>query len=110
MGICRLVTIALLFILSTLWVTAQTGPPAGSPLAREIQSGTTSIRQGNYAEAKQHFEKAESMGGPPSAESRARPTTTGLAIPAWSAEVKARVAIFPRPFDTALHLKAGKEK
>lgn len=27
-----------------------------------------SIRQGNYAEAKQHFEKAESLGGPRSAE------------------------------------------
>jgi Flp pilus assembly protein TadD len=68
MGICRLATVALLFILSTLCVMAQTGPPAGSAVDREIQSGTASIRQGNYAEAKQHFEKAESMGGPPSAE------------------------------------------
>jgi tetratricopeptide (TPR) repeat protein len=68
MGICRLSSITLLFIWSTLCSVAQTAAPEGSAVDREIQSGTASIRQGNYAEAKQHFEKAENMGGPPSAE------------------------------------------
>ena len=75
MGICRLAAIALLFILSTLSVMAQTGPPASNAVDHEIQSGTASIRQGNYAEAKRHFEKAEGMGGPPSAE-----INSGIAI------------------------------
>ena len=68
MAICRLASISLAFLLFVLGSVAQTAPPAGSAVDREIQSGTASIRQGNYAEAKQHFEKAESMGGPPSAE------------------------------------------
>jgi len=68
MGSCRVATIPFLFVLSTFCAIAQTGAPAGSAVDREIQSGTASIRRGNYAEAKQHFEKAESMGGPPSAE------------------------------------------
>ena len=75
MGMCRLASITLLLIFSTLCGVAQTRPPEGSPVDREIQSGETSIRQGNYAEAKQHFEKAESLGGPRAAE-----INSGIAI------------------------------
>jgi peroxiredoxin len=75
MGICRLASITLLFIFSTLCGVAQTRPPAGSAVDREIQSGTASIRHGNYVEAKQHFEKAESMGG-----TRAAEINSGIAI------------------------------
>ncbi len=42
---------------------------------QEIQSGEAAIRQGRYAEAKQHFEQAERRGGAPSAEINA-----GIAI------------------------------
>jgi peroxiredoxin len=75
MAIRRPYFITLLFISSILRGMAQTAPPHGSPVDREIQRGETSIQQGNYAEAKQHFEKAESMGGPRAAE-----INSGIAI------------------------------
>jgi peroxiredoxin/Flp pilus assembly protein TadD len=75
MAICRLSFVILLFISSIIRGIAQTAPPQGNPVDREIQSGDTSIRQGNYAEAKRHFEKAESMGG-----SRAAEINSGIAI------------------------------
>ena len=59
----------LLFLLSvSLFAVAQTRTLEAGSVERAIESGETDLRQGRYAEAKQHFEQAERLGGPPSAE------------------------------------------
>jgi len=64
-----------MFLFSILCAIAQTGAAENSAVDREIQNGETAIRQGKYAEAKQHFEQAEKLGALHSAEINA-----GIAI------------------------------
>jgi tetratricopeptide (TPR) repeat protein len=63
------------FLLAVSAAVAQTGAAETGALDREIQRGETALRQGQYAEAIRHFEQAERLGGPPSAELNA-----GIAI------------------------------
>ena len=56
------------FLFSISCCLAQSGAAESDSVDREIQSGDTALRQGRYADAKHHFEQAESMGGLPSAE------------------------------------------
>lgn len=58
----RLTCGILAFLISILYGAAQTGANNNS-IDLEIQSGEAAIRQGQFAEAKQHFERAESLGG-----------------------------------------------
>ncbi|MGA9039814.1 MAG: redoxin domain-containing protein [Terriglobales bacterium] len=75
MTVCRSVCCVLAFLFPILCAGAQTGAEGTSAVDQEIQSGDIAVRQGRYAEAKQHFERAERLGGPPSAEINA-----GIAI------------------------------
>ncbi len=75
LAICHLAGCVLVFLLSVLCAVAQTGAAESGSVDREIQSGDTALRQGKYAEAKQHFEQAERLGGLHSAEINA-----GIAI------------------------------
>ncbi len=75
MAVRHLACSVLVFLLSISGALAQTGTADSGSVDREIQSGDTALRQGKYAEAKQHFEQAESMGGLHSAEINA-----GIAI------------------------------
>jgi tetratricopeptide (TPR) repeat protein len=56
----------LLFVVAAACV-GQT-PRDNTAIEREIQSGTAALRQGRYAEAKDHFLQAEKLSGTPSAE------------------------------------------
>ena len=75
LAIRHLAGCVLVFLLSVLCAVAQTGAADSGSVDREIQSGDTALRQGKYAEAKQHFEQAERLGGLHSAEINA-----GIAI------------------------------
>ena len=75
MMIVRHLARVLVVLLPISCAVAQTGAGETNSIDREVQSGETAIRQGEYAEAKRHFERAESMGGLHSAEINA-----GIAI------------------------------
>lgn len=63
MVIFRPVFIGLLVLLFIRCGVAQTAALDSSSIDREIQNGEIAVRQGNYAEAKLHFEQAEKLGG-----------------------------------------------
>lgn len=63
MSMLRPVLCVLLLLLSIRRGVAQTAAVESSSIDREIQNGEIAVRQGNYAEAKLHFEQAEKLGG-----------------------------------------------
>jgi tetratricopeptide (TPR) repeat protein len=63
MAVCPLGYSVLALFLSIPCAVCQTGAVESGSVDREIQSGEIAIRQGRFAEAKQHFEQAESLGG-----------------------------------------------
>ena len=68
MAVRHLACSVLVFLLSVPCAVAQIRPADSGAVDREVQSGEAAIRQGRFGEAKRHFEQAESLGGPPSAE------------------------------------------
>jgi thiol-disulfide isomerase/thioredoxin len=60
-------TVRLVPLLAAACAFAQTDTVNREAIDREIDRGAIALRQGRDAEAKQHFEQAERMGGPPSA-------------------------------------------
>jgi len=68
MAVRHLACSVLVSLLSIAYAVAQITPADSGSIDREIQSGEAAIRQGRFGEAKRHFEQAESLGGPPSAE------------------------------------------
>ncbi|HEV2401255.1 MAG TPA: redoxin family protein [Candidatus Sulfotelmatobacter sp.] len=67
-GLCSLVARLLLSLSTAL---AQTAENPQDSAAREARTGTIQLQQGNYADAKEHFEKAQSLLGKPTAETSA---------------------------------------
>jgi thiol-disulfide isomerase/thioredoxin len=63
MPILRPVLCVLLLLLFIRCGVTQTAAAENNSIDREIQHGEMAVRQGNYAEAKLHFEQAEKLGG-----------------------------------------------
>jgi thiol-disulfide isomerase/thioredoxin len=60
-------TVRVALLVAAACAFAQSDSANREAIDREIERGATALRQGRDAEAKQHFEEAERMGGPPSA-------------------------------------------
>jgi Flp pilus assembly protein TadD len=63
MAVSRLACCALALLLSIPRIASQTAIPEKSSLEQEIQTAEAAIHAGRFAEAKQHFEQAERLGG-----------------------------------------------
>ncbi len=68
MKACGFICGALLLIVAVPFGMSQSLPVDSAAVQREVQSGVFALRQGRYAEAKEHFRQAEELAGTASAE------------------------------------------
>jgi tetratricopeptide (TPR) repeat protein len=59
------------FLVTLSFAVAQGGEDQHDSAEREIKTGTTLLQQGEYQEAKAHFERAQTLLGKPTAETSA---------------------------------------